>query len=182
MWFSDVGRASLEQALERDATIDRYEYLSAVEDQLLYSVGFSGNDHIFAIVVATGGTVLTATAGDGRWTLQVRAPQRDAMSQIYDRLDARDMTVDIVRLCNLADESADALGLTEQQYTAIVKAIEHGYFEIPRETSLEDLAEELGISHQALSERLRRAYQTLATKELHSIDQESTSALQASLR
>nr|WP_222863711.1 helix-turn-helix domain-containing protein [Natronococcus pandeyae] len=45
-------------------------------------------------------------------------------------------------------------------------AVRHGYFEIPRRISLEELAAELGVTHQALSERLRRASDTLAAAEL----------------
>jgi AcrR family transcriptional regulator len=36
-------------------------------------------------------------------------------------------------------------------------AVEAGYYQVPRETDQSDLAEQLNISHQALSERLRRA-------------------------
>jgi predicted DNA binding protein len=37
-----------------------------------------------------------------------------------------------------------------------------GYYEVPRRVELEDLAEVLGVSRQAVSERLRRATGALA--------------------
>jgi predicted DNA binding protein len=48
-------------------------------------------------------------------------------------------------------------GLTEEQQEALVESYEHGYYEVPRDLDASALAERLDISHQALSERLRRA-------------------------
>lgn len=49
----------------------------------------------------------------------------------------------------------------QSQYTALTQACQHGYFKIPRELDLDDLAAMMNISHQALSERLRRGHETL---------------------
>jgi predicted DNA binding protein len=46
--------------------------------------------------------------------------------------------------------------LTARQRETLRLAHERGYFEIPREVTLDDLADELGVSNQAVSERLRR--------------------------
>lgn len=48
-------------------------------------------------------------------------------------------------------------GLTDQQTEALRTAYELGYFDIPRDTSLEAVATELDISASSVSERLRRA-------------------------
>lgn len=48
-------------------------------------------------------------------------------------------------------------GLTDRQREALRTAYETGYFEIPRQTSLEAIANELDVSASAVSERLRRA-------------------------
>ncbi|MFB9808291.1 helix-turn-helix domain-containing protein [Haladaptatus pallidirubidus] len=45
-------------------------------------------------------------------------------------------------------------------------ALESGYYDIPRGISGEELSDDLGISHQALSERLRRAYKNLISNAL----------------
>ena len=57
-------------------------------------------------------------------------------------------------------------GVVERPARALVAAFEAGYYNIPRDVTLEELADELGISHQALSERFRRAYEGLITAEL----------------
>jgi len=48
-------------------------------------------------------------------------------------------------------------GLTDRQHEALRIAYERGYFDIPRQASLEDVAEELEITPSSVSERLRRA-------------------------
>lgn len=48
-------------------------------------------------------------------------------------------------------------GLTDQQREALRIAYERGYFEIPREASLKEIAAELDIAASSVSERLRRA-------------------------
>jgi len=49
-----------------------------------------------------------------------------------------------------------------------VLAYERGYFDTPRETSLEEIAEELGITQQSLSSRLRRGHRRLIKATLSS--------------
>ncbi|GAA5059049.1 helix-turn-helix domain-containing protein [Haladaptatus pallidirubidus] len=56
--------------------------------------------------------------------------------------------------------------LTAAQRDALVAAVEHGYYRIPRDIALEDLADSLGISRQAASERLRRGIEQLVTTVL----------------
>jgi len=64
------------------------------------------------------------------------------------------------------EELETTAALTEPQQEAIAEAYRQGYYDVPREISLEELANELDISHQALSERLRRANRVLAGEQL----------------
>ena len=51
--------------------------------------------------------------------------------------------------------------LTPVQRETVEAALELGYFDIPRGVSMEELAAELDITPNAVSERLRRAERTL---------------------
>lgn len=57
---------------------------------------------------------------------------------------------------DLADrvEQVDLSSLTEKQRQAAKLAIENGYYKRPRQTSLQEMATDLDISQQALSQRL----------------------------
>jgi predicted DNA binding protein len=56
--------------------------------------------------------------------------------------------------------------VTPGQQNVLVAARERGYFDIPRETTLRELADELDVSHQTLSEHLRRGIMNLVDATL----------------
>ncbi|OLZ41198.1 bacterio-opsin activator [Natrinema saccharevitans] len=173
LWLAGPSQSEIEAALEEADAIGRYSLISSDEDRWLYDIEFEPDTvDPFEIVLEEGGTVLSASAADGTWLLSIRVVDRESVSSLYDRLDD-DVTPTIVRLFDLAEESHSQCGLTARQYETLVAAIDHGYFEIPREVSMQELSEELGISHQALSERLRRAYRALVTAELNVTEEDA---------
>lgn len=51
-------------------------------------------------------------------------------------------------------------------YTALASAVRGGYYDIPRRMSTQDLADEFGISDQAVTERFRRGIASLVAHTL----------------
>ncbi|MCU4741023.1 helix-turn-helix domain-containing protein [Halobacteria archaeon AArc-m2/3/4] len=167
IWLTGPNRSEIEDALADDPSVDDYEHVTTNDERWLYDIAFT--DEVCAIVdlfVAPQGTLLSAKAANGTWVLRVRYPDREHLSEAYERLRERDLAVEVGKIYDLTEHSSVEIGLTPHQYESIVAAVEHGYFEIPRRISMQELAVELDISHQALSERLRRAYGTLASVEL----------------
>lgn len=68
------------------------------------------------------------------------------------------------RLTRDGEAKAAGDGLTDRQREALRTAYQLGYFEIPRRTSLEAVADELGVAASSASERLRRAQTELVEK------------------
>ena len=56
-----------------------------------------------------------------------------------------------------AYDSLSGVSLPEEQRSTLRLAVENGYYETPRETTLEELAEELNLPRSTASYRLRRA-------------------------
>ncbi|RLM59951.1 helix-turn-helix domain-containing protein, partial [Halorubrum sp. Atlit-26R] len=69
----------------------------------------------------------------------------------------RNADFQLLRLTHDDESEPPGDGLTDRQREALRIAYERGYFEIPRQASLEDIAAELEISASSVSERLRRA-------------------------
>ncbi|WP_058992859.1 helix-turn-helix domain-containing protein [Haloarcula sp. CBA1127] len=69
----------------------------------------------------------------------------------------RNAGFELERLTRDSEPKQPGNGLTDRQLEALRTAYERGYFEIPRRTSLDAVAQELNISASSLSERLRRA-------------------------
>ncbi|ELZ19544.1 Bacterio-opsin activator HTH domain-containing protein [Haloterrigena salina JCM 13891] len=167
LWLSDVDRERAEAAFEADPSVAGYELLVETESRLLYDVTFVDETvRLSDELLAEGGSLLEMWGTDGWWQVRVRFRDRDALVDAYDRLEEVGISADLRRVSDVTGVTDDETQLTPQQQEALEAALEHGYFEIPRGISMEELADELGISHQALSERFRRAYETLVDDEL----------------
>lgn len=174
LWLSGPSQEAIEDALTEASGIESYTLISDDDGRWLYDIEFNNaTTDVFELILEEQGTVLSASASSGTWLLSIRFADRESVSSLYDRLDEAEITPTIVRLFDLAEETHTQCGLTARQYETLVAAIDHGYFEIPREVSMQELSEELGISHQALSERLRRAYRALVTSELNVSEDET---------
>ncbi|WP_254766878.1 bacterio-opsin activator domain-containing protein [Salinilacihabitans rarus] len=168
LWFDGADRETVEAALDADETVREASLVSEGDDRWLFDVSFAADaTDVFGLILSEGGTVLAASAADGRWHLRVRFVDREDASRLYDRLGEGRIGTNLVRLSELREQTPAACGLTAKQYETLLVALDHGYFTIPRETSMEELADELGVSHQALSERFRRAYRALVMTELN---------------
>jgi predicted DNA-binding protein YlxM (UPF0122 family) len=68
------------------------------------------------------------------------------------------------------------LGYLELYLAAIdlVLAVRNGYYSIPRQVSTQELADTLEISDQAVTERLRRAIETLVENTIIAMEAEET--------
>ncbi|MDS0294885.1 helix-turn-helix domain-containing protein [Halogeometricum luteum] len=88
-----------------------------------------------------------------------------SLTAVYRELLADGLAVDVrsKRRANAVAEGvppspADLLpDLSPRQYDALRAAVEGGYYEIPRETTTEELAAELGVGRRTAEEHLRRA-------------------------
>jgi predicted DNA binding protein len=58
----------------------------------------------------------------------------------------------------------DEAALSPEQEAALRAAVEHGYYETPRETDVGELADHLGVPRSTLTYRLRRAEEQLAKR------------------
>ncbi len=111
---------------------------------------------------STHGVILYAS-GHEVWDYRIRFPHHDNLRAFYEYLRDHEIPLQLHRVFDLSERHRDGFGasLTPEQKEALLLAHERGYFAIPRKTSLVELATDLGISDQALSERLRRGIDRL---------------------
>ena len=164
VWVTGPGVDVFEDAAGRDARADLTQ-LTAVSDSRLYEVAWTEVPPLLDALTACGGVLLEVNA-DRRWFFRVRFPDHDAVSAFYDRLP--DVALEVDRVWTLTDEfERDArYGLTLEQREAVTLAFDRGYFSTPRDTTLSALADELDISQQALSDRVRRANEKVLRRVL----------------
>ncbi|MEF8773524.1 MAG: helix-turn-helix domain-containing protein [Halobacteriales archaeon] len=79
-----------------------------------------------------------------------------------------------VRLERVVELTETPSVLSDRQHEVVTTALESGYFEWPRETDAEALAERLGVTHATALEHLRKAERKLLERALEEIHNHST--------
>lgn len=189
LWVNDADH-DYELFMEQVEADDRVERLQIVDDlseKTLYRIEWVRgiNDLLDLVIehdiwIEQANTLSTEEQVDGRapvatnigtgtdiWRFQLRAPARDAVAAFYDACSEQGMELGIQQIVSSRERSEGGQwNLTEKQYEAVMAAYDEGYFAVPRTTSLADLADEFGISHQAFSRRLMRGINSLLTHTL----------------
>lgn len=97
---------------------------------------------------------------------------RDTLGTVLERVRQNAANVRLRRLTTAAKtadsdgwrhEALDHVSLTEKQREAVQTAVDMGYYESPRDASLGDLADTLGVTRSALSQRLNAVETKLVT-------------------
>lgn len=168
VYVSGPDREQVESTLETDPSVDVIASMDdATDGQWLLRLEFNQGIQTFQRIVSENdGAILEASGQDGRWSIKLLFHDRADVSDCHSTFEQHDFGVTVTRVSPMDDPSNGQTPLTETQYETIVKAHELGYFDVPRKVTLEELASELDISHQALSERLRRSHSALVSAEL----------------
>ncbi len=162
IWASAADHDHLETALSDDPTTEEVELLSDHADRWLYRMRWINNvQGLLETLVTNQATILTATTNDERWIVRLMFPTHDGVSRTMTHCKEHDIDLEMIAIREMSGQPAGRSGLTDAQFEALTAAWEQGFYTVPREVDLVDLAEDLGVSHQALSERLRRGIDTL---------------------
>ena len=162
VWARSDDFDRLNAALEADPTVDEAISLAELDGEVLYRMDWAREVRlVIQMMLNSQGSVLDAYGTADAWRLRIFYPDREELSATNEFCEAHGIPFDIKRVREMDDEPASRYGLTSAQYESLKLAWEAGYFDVPRETGIEELSEQLDITHQALSERLRRGHNTL---------------------
>jgi len=169
LWADCEALDSLFDAMAADQSVDAVDVLAEFDDECLLHVDWGPRVRVFASIIGEeAATILDASGYDGTWHLQVFFPEHELVSDTYENCEDYGIDLEVERINRLSETSEYGyLGLTERQYETLVDAYEAGYYDVPREVNQEELARHFDVSHQALSERLRRAHGTVITNALY---------------
>lgn len=157
-WVRGGDKSTLEADVTQSKLIKNLVLVDQVEDNRLYRVEWvSEYEDLVRAINNNEGTILDARR-DGKWYFQLRFIDHQHLAEFYNFCTSNNVEIHIDRVYTLTEESLQGrvFDLTNEQREALVLAVKRGYFATPRETSMSELADELGISQQAFSDRLRR--------------------------
>jgi len=168
VWATGDDHEAFETAVRSQAAVESFSALDQFENHGLYRLKWvdAPTDLIEAIAQAQA-VVLEARGGD-EWVFRLRFPTHNSLSEFHNAIIEQDIPIHIDRTYTLTEEFdlGHRFDLTQEQREALVLAIQQGYFASPSEVSLDELAEELGITRQAVSKRIRRGNQKVLQKTL----------------
>ena len=148
----------LPAALEEDPSTENVEMLADVGGEYLFRLEWTTHIRVILhVIVEEEGTVLEGTGKDDQWRFRILFPEHDSVSSTYEFCEEYGVDLDLEQISQLTDSfRRGQFGLTESQFETISQAYEGGYYSVPRRMNLEELAEELDVSHQALIENALR--------------------------
>ncbi|MFD1687096.1 helix-turn-helix domain-containing protein [Halobellus litoreus] len=159
-----------EESVESDHTVATAQWVPSYENQPVYRIEFTPDTLLLgSVVTEENGFALNAYRhGDG-WIERWQLPDQKSLQKIWNFADQKSFAFEIFAIQQVSNYGESKHnGLTEKQQELLAIAYRDGYFDKPREMTLEEIAEELDISTSAASGRLRRGMKKLI--ELSDID------------
>ncbi len=175
IWVHTEDPDPVEQRLREPRLIEAATQLDTFPDRTLYRIKWSEEpDSVFEAISSQRADLLDAVGVGESWTFELRFPTHESLSEFHAHCKDAGLPIAVNRIYRPSDsESTARYGLTDAQYDTLVKAFEEGYFDIPREIVTKELGAQLGISDQAVTERIRRGMTNILTHILVVSDGES---------
>ncbi|AGB36651.1 helix-turn-helix domain-containing protein [Natronococcus occultus] len=166
--FRAIGEEpELERFFERladDPSVEAFERLSTLSERCLFRVRLTSEGErgmTYVDAVEFGVTLLDIELRAEQARYRAHFPSREALSAYRECCEERDLAFSLRRLYRSEDDETAKYDLTPRQAAVLRRALERGYFDVPRNVSTEELAEEFEVSSQALSALLRRGQRTI---------------------
>ena len=162
-WVEGDGADAIIELLREIEYVEHAAVVAEMEAKQLLEIewGDSPGD-LIPILLETGAIVLEASMTADEWTFRLRFREYEDLSAFSRRCREADISVQLQQLYSPSGTAeVPQCDLTTEQREVLTTALEHGYFEVPRNVTLDELGGLLGISDSAASQRLRRGLATL---------------------
>lgn len=155
----DRDHVSFARRLEAHPAVASVVAIEQSEEAGIYAAEWTEDpDSFYQALIDHNASILSAIKDDDQWEFDLRFPSHDALTAFREQIDRKGIDLNVRRVSQSQHPTINAEeGLSTVQRETMELAISQGYYSIPRETTTAELAEQLGVSDQAVVERLRRA-------------------------
>lgn len=167
-WIEAEEFEVVDETLAADPTVAAFSTVDHADDRRTYRITYSDEAKLLTpAILDMGGLTQEARSHANGWILQLQLQDHDTLVGLDHFAEAHGIHLEILDL-NQDPTITNRLnyGLTDRQTEALLAAFEHGYYDEPREISLEELASILDVSNTAVSGRLRRGSARLVEEAL----------------
>ena len=162
IWVRGANGETVQTALSDDSSVSSASRIASYENESLYRMEWKRDVELAVqMITEDEATILDLYGTSDGWRLRSMFPDRDTLARTVEFCQNHGLGFDVRRVREMDVVPSGRWGLTDEQYEALRVAWDAGYFGVPRQADLGDVADRLEISHQALSERLRRGHTNL---------------------
>lgn len=171
-WVRGVATDDVEAAFSDHPAVEAIRLVDSIEDEYLLRVEWNSEYvGILSTLAQLDIPLLETTGTSEQWTFEIRGDDRSDVAEFQRLCRERDIPITLAALHALTPlETGTEAVLTDPQEEVLVLAYERGYFNSPRDVTMEQLGDELGISQQAVASRLRRGIRRVLGGTLSAVD------------
>lgn len=166
IWLINADQQAFEAAVADDASVKDATNTDSFGSSHLYQISWTDivSDRL-ELILDHEGVILEARGSGDAWRLWVRFGTRDHFTEFKRHFDQYG-NVTLHAMTNQQTPGGIHYGVSNKQRDALLAAYDQGYYDVPRTASGKDIAEQLDVSQQAVSNRLRRGVHTLIENTL----------------
>lgn len=148
----------VDAALEESSSVSEYFRISEVGSIRMYQLVLTSarpaflDDRMFHKTFPESVTITP-----NGWRIKQQFANRDELTTYQEFWRTKDFSFHLDRLYDSHTTDTELIGVSDKQREALLTAYEEGYFAVPQQSSMDDVAAALDISRSALAERLQRA-------------------------
>ncbi len=164
LWVKYADPEAVEETLGGDPLTESVRLLTEADGRHLFEIRWSSEiDSLVTPLIESGAEVLRADGTAEAWEFRLQFSSRALLGQFRDACRNNDVHFHLDALYNpvLPAEDLEEGALTSEQFDILATAHEHGYWQVPRDVELREVADLIGISSNAASQRMRRGLDTL---------------------
>ncbi|WP_226005529.1 helix-turn-helix domain-containing protein [Natrinema salinisoli] len=158
VWVRGTRVDDIERTFTDHPGVKRIELVDSVADEYLFRVEWSREyEGVLSALTETAIPLVRAVGTNRQWTFDVRGDDQSDIAVFQKRCREDGVPITLTKLNALMPiETATEAALTDPQVEALRLAYDRGYFNSPRDVTMAELGDELGITQQAVASRLRR--------------------------
>lgn len=160
-WVTTTDYDEILETLNESPLTEEARFLTSDENRSLFEVRWTSDvDGLVTALVSTEAKMLEGSSTGEGWDFRLQFRDHDDLKEFREIAEGAEIPIILRRIYN-PNFPRDESVLSTEQSEALMYAYEQGFFEVPRRTTVSELADHFGISDNAFSQRVRRGLSSL---------------------
>lgn len=167
LWATGPDLDAFERSLDADPTVEDVHRTETGDGIRLYNVYWSNDIVNMVDDILDQHAILTEVEGQGdRWYFKLRFREHEHLEDFQAYFQSKGIAFELQQLETDPAPKQRQFDLTKKQRSSLITAYQMGYFEVPQRVSMSEVADRLGVSQGAASNRIHRGVHTLIRNTL----------------